>query len=109
MSFIRLTDMVFLLYIQGCLEKIWSYVTQYSDAFILAAVVICSLEVQTTFCKFFNDLVLCLLFDFFKSQTITSISCIFRLYLVSLTKDNEICYNVINNFIRKIFYRDYVI
>lgn len=51
MSFIRLTDMVyrFLLYIQGCLEKIWSYVTQYSDAFILAAVVICSLEVQTTF------------------------------------------------------------
>ncbi|XP_034299786.2 CD63 antigen [Magallana gigas] len=31
-------------YFEGCLEKIWSYVTQYSDAFILAAVVICSLE-----------------------------------------------------------------
>uniref|UniRef100_K1PV70 Uncharacterized protein n=1 Tax=Magallana gigas TaxID=29159 RepID=K1PV70_MAGGI len=25
-------------YFEGCLEKIWSYVTQYSDAFILAAV-----------------------------------------------------------------------
>lgn len=48
-------------------------------------------------------------FDFFKSQTITSISCIFRPYLVSLTKDNEICYNVINNFTRKKYYRDYVI
>lgn len=60
------------------------------------------------FVIFFNDLVLCLLFDFFKSQTITSISCIFRPYLVSLTKDNEICYNVINNFIRKKYYRDYV-
>lgn len=48
-------------------------------------------------------------FDFFKSQTITSIYCIFRPYHVSLTKDNEICYNVINNFIRKKIYRDYVI
>lgn len=61
------------------------------------------------FVIFFNDLVLCLLFDFFKSQTITSISCIFRPYLVSLTKDNEICYNVINKLIRKKYYRDYVI
>lgn len=48
-------------------------------------------------------------FDFFKSQTITSIYCIFRPYHVSLTKDNEICYNVINNFTRKKYYRDYVI
>lgn len=55
------------------------------------------------FVIFFNDLVLSLLFYFFKSQTITSIYCIFRPYHVSLTKDNEICYNVINNFIRKKF------
>lgn len=61
------------------------------------------------FVIFFNDLVLSLLFYFFKSQTITSIYCIFRPYHVSLTKDNEICYNVINNFIRKKNYRDYVI
>lgn len=58
---------------------------------------------------FVNFLMIWYFVSFLTFQTITSIYCIFRPYHVSLTKDNEICYNVINNFIRKKIYRDYVI